>query len=1033
MITFKFMKYNSLSVALLMFLGTALFAQQPPHWRDLETIQINREIPSTEFISYPNYENALSMKFEQSPYYCSLNGVWKFLYNEDARNIPDGVEKGEYDVSGWNDIKVPGNWERQGYGTAVYVNLPYDFAMKNPTPPTLPEAVPMGVYRRTFSLPQGWSGRNIYLNIAGAKSGVNIFVNGEEVGYNEDSKDIAVFNITKYLKGEGQENTLTMKISRLSTGSWLECQDFWRISGIERDVFLSSKAKVSLKDFEVVSTLDDTYSDGLFSLSVTVENDNRAEAYVSYSLLDDAGNIVAEGDASAIVPFATFDATLKGVRKWSAEDPYLYKLIIAVKAGGKTEFVPFKVGFRKFEMNGSEFLVNGKAVKFKGVNLHEHDEYTGHYVTEELLIKDLTLMRMNNVNTIRTCHYPQQRRFYELCDEYGIYVWSEANIESHGMGYNLSKNHTLGNDRRFYPMHKDRIVNMYERTKNYPCVTILSLGNEAGNGYNFYKAYEWLEMRDHGEGRMNRPICYERALLEWNTDMYVPMYPSAAWLLKKGREGTDRPVVLCEYSHAMGNSNGGISKMWNYINSFDNLQGGCIWDWVDQGFREETKDGKPFWAYGGDYGVNPPSDANFCCNGLVNPDRTAHPALAEVKYAYSNIGFEALGEDCYNIINRFYFTSLSKFVITYFIKEDGKVIKKGTLNVSTAPQSETTVTIPSDGVKFREGKCYYIDFSATLAKAERLLPAGYEVAHDQFALKLPAAVSLPKLKNGTALQLSQSESEFVISSSKVRFSVDKRSGFVTSLKYGSKEIFKDGFGIRPNFWRASTDNDYGNGDFKRLALWKEASNEPWNKVAAVVDAELKGSIAVISVQYVLSTGNTLGVEYRISSNGMVHTSLVFEGVNSKIPELPRLGVRFRLPVSMDSFSYFGKGPQENYCDRNKGSFVDLYRSKASEEGFAYIRPQENGHHTDTRFISFDGFSIIADSEMEFNILRNSIEDFDLGQQKHISDVSMRDFVEVCLDYRQMGVGGYDSWGSHPDSEALIPATQNYHWGFSIVP
>lgn len=1016
-------------------ISATLFSQSSsiPNWRDLEIISQNREIPSTEFLSFPDSESAMTSQFEDSPFYFSLNGVWKFLYDEDSRNIPEGVEGEGWDITKWDNIKVPGNWERQGYGTAIYVNQPYEFAMRNPNPPILPDCVPMGVYRRTFKVPEGWNGRKIYLNVAGAKSGVNIFLNGQKVGYNENSKDLASFDVTKYLKPDGQDNTLVMKITRLSTGSWLECQDFWRISGIERDVYLSSKAQISIKDFDIVSTLEETFTDGLFSLNIAMDNDNRLPAEISYKLYDSGKNIVASGSTSSVGPFVNFEATIKNVAKWSAETPSLYKLIIGVEKDGKSEYIPFNVGFRKFEIKGSQFLVNGQPVKFKGVNIHEHDEYSGHYVTEEMMIKDILLMRQHNINTVRTSHYPQQRRFYELCDEYGIYVWSEANIESHGMGYNLFKGRTLGNDRSFYPLHEDRIACMYNRTKNYPCVTIFSLGNEAGNGYNFYKGYEWLEAREHGLGKMNRPICYERALLEWNTDMYVPMYPSAAWLLKEGREGTDRPVVLCEYSHAMGNSNGGIAKMWSYINAYDHLQGGCIWDWVDQGFRETTEDGKWYWAYGGDYGVNQPSDKNFCCNGLVSPDRTPHPALAEVKYAYSNIGFESLGVSCYNVINRFYFTDLSKYNIGYFISEDGKTIKKGTLALSTSPQSEVTVTIPSEGIKFREGKSYYIDLYATLKVGERLLPSGYEVAHEQFAIKLPSATPLPKLKSGSALKLSQTDNEFIVSSSLLTFNVDKKSGYVSSLKYGQKEIIKDGFGIRPNFWRAPTDNDYGNGDNKRLSLWKNASNEPWNMETAVVNAELKGSIVVITSQYILSTGNTLQLEYMVSPNGAIHTSLFFEGVSADVPELPRVGVRFRIPASMDDFSYFGRGPMENYCDRNSGSFVGLYHSKASQENFIYVRPQETGHHTDVRMVKFADFSVYADSMMEFNILRNSIEDFDLGQQKHISDVSMRDFVEVCLDYRQMGVGGYDSWGAHPDAEALIPAHHNYSWGFTIVP
>lgn len=1022
----------------------SLSAQKPEHWRNLTTVQLNREYPTTEFISFPDREEALTKSFEQSPYYYSLNGTWKFLYDEDYRRIPEGVENENYDASSWNDIKVPGNWERQGYGTAIYVNSGYEFSMENPVPPILPEVLPMGVYRRTFTAPSQWKGRQIFLNLSGAKSGVTIFINGQEVGYSEDSKNMAVFNITRFLNMEGKENTLVLKITRLSTGSWLECQDFWRISGIERDVYLSSKADVSLNDFEVISTLDESYKDGLFNLNIVLNNSSRSKADVRYQLMDASGAIVSEGSsaenlsAGSVIPFVNFQDTIKNVKSWSAETPNLYRLLISVNSGDNTEWIPFRIGFRKFEMKGSQFFVNGQCVKFKGVNIHEHDEFTGHYVTEDLIRKDLTLMRLNNVNTIRTSHYPQQRRFYELCDEYGFYVWSEANIESHGMGYNLSKGRTLANDRRFYPLHKDRIANMYERCKNFACVTILSLGNEAGNGYNFYKGYEWLESREHGPNLMNRPICYERALLEWNTDMYVPMYPSAAWLLKKGKEGTDRPVVLCEYSHAMGNSNGGLNKMWNYIYTYPNLQGGCIWDWVDQGFREKTPEGKWYWAYGGDYGVNPPSDDNFCCNGLVSPDRTPHPALTEVKYSYSNIAFKSLGEGRYNVVNRFYFTDLSDYKICYTIEENGRIIKKGEFALAAAPQSETEITVPLSSIKMKSDKFYYLNLFATAKTASDLVPAGYEVAREQFALQLPQANVQPRLKNGSPLKIEQTEDAFTVSSSKVSFTVDKKSGAATSLKYSGKEYFAEGFGFQPNFWRAPTDNDLGNGAYKKLSVWKNASREAWNTEKSVVEAEMEGSNAVVSVQYILASGNTVSVEYTVFPTGAIHTALSFERAAEGTPVLPRLGMRFRLPSAMSSFSYFGRGPQENYCDRSSGTFIGLYESNAADEDFFYVRPQETGHHIDTRWITIGEKStgrlmISADNLMEFNILRNSIEDYDLGKQTHVSDLTDRDFVEVCLDYRQMGVGGYDSWGAWPDTEAQLPSTEDYSWAFTILP
>lgn len=1076
-----------------------------PYWQDIQTVAVNKEKPRTEFMSYDDARTAWSTPFEQSKYYLSLNGIWKFLYVDGYKKLPADATSADVHTASWSDIKVPGNWEVQGFGTAIYTNHGYEFKPRNPQPPALPEDNPVGVYRRDFEIPAGWDGRDVYLHIGGAKSGLYVYINGREAGYSEDSKNPAEFLINPYLK-QGK-NIVTLKIFRWSTGSYLECQDFWRISGIERDVYLWSQPKIAVNDFRIVSTLDDSYTNGIFRLAVDVKNhSSKAEnVTVSYRLTDKNRNEVATGNHTLPVEPGTtqtfpFDRMLENVARWSAEQPNLYCIVLTVEANGNVcEAIPYRVGFRRFEMkqtkalaaNGKPYTVmlfNGQPIKFKGVNIHEHNPETGHYVTEALMRRDFELMKLHNLNAVRLCHYPQSRRFYELCDEYGLYVYDEANIESHGMYYNLRKGGTLGNNPEWLLPHTDRTINMYERNKNFPSITFWSLGNEAGNGYNFYQTYLYIKNKE--KNGADRPVNYERALWEWNTDMYVPQYPSADWLEKIGREGSDRPVVPSEYSHAMGNSNGNLWKQWQAIYRYPNLQGGFIWDWVDQGIRETDKNGRTYWAYGGDYGVNAPSDGNFLCNGIVNPDRTPHPAMAEVKYAHQNVGFELVDPQTgeVRITNRFYFTPIDhRYNMVCRLMADGKILQEKVLPVTLKPQESTTVrTFAPKG----SSECF-VNLSVVTKEKDGLIPAGHVIAHDQF--RLSEQTNRPRYKAGGAKPQITTEGErIVVSSPKVQFVFDKKSGIVTSYKVGGKEYFHDGFGVQPNFWRAPTDNDYGNGTPEREQIWKQSSRH-FNVTDAT--ARIEGNQAIVSTTFLLPAGNLYIVDYTISPSGVMNVSARFTSTDMSAAEVevseatrtatftpgkeaarkdasklnvPRIGVRFRLPASMNTVRYFGRGPEENYWDRKAGTPVGLYQSTADRLYFPYVRPQENGHHCDTRWLSLTagnggGLLIVADSLIEFNALRNAIEDFDdeekthlprqwnnftpemiaerdeakaknrLRRQHHISDITPRDFVEVCIDLKQQGVAGYDSWGDRPLPEHSLPANRNYRWGFTFVP
>ena len=1092
--------------------ATCLFCTQTtyassdlPYWKDIQTVSVNREAPRSAFMTYADREQAATMKYEQSPYYQLLNGTWKFYYVDSYKQLPEDITS-TTSLDGWKDIQVPGNWEVQGFGTAIYTNHGYEFQPRNPQPPALPEQNPVGVYRREITVPADWDGRDIYLHIAGAKSGCYVYVNGKEVGYNEDSKNPAEYLINDYL--QPGKNVLTLKIFRWSTGSYLECQDFWRMSGIERDVFLYSQPKASVNDFRITSTLDDTYKNGIFRLAIDLKNHqtNTANLAVSYTLVDKDGKTVSESEQTVSVPSdklstVNFQQQLPDVQTWTSEAPNLYKLFMTVKENGKvTEVIPYHVGFRRIEIkeidqkagNGKNYvvlLVNGQPIKLRGVNIHEHNPETGHYVPEELMRKDFELMKRHNINTVRLCHYPQDRRFYELCDEYGLYVYDEANIESHGMYYDLRKGGTLGNNPEWLKPHMYRTINMFERNKNYPSVTFWSLGNEAGNGYNFYQTYLWVKEAD--KDIMNRPVNYERAQWEWNSDMYVPQYPSAGWLEQIGQRGSDRPVAPSEYAHAMGNSTGSLWDQWKAIYKYPNLQGGYIWDWVDQGILTHDENGRPFWAYGGDFGTNMPNDGNFCCNGIVSPDRTLHPAMNEVKYAHQYVGFEPvdLSKGIFKVQNRYYFTNLKKYMITYQVKANDKVIRNGKVSLDIAPQESQELTVNVNGLEPKVGTEYFVNFSVTTVEPEPLVPIGYELAHEQFRLPIEP-VARTFATDGPALKCSTDGNLLKVSSSRLNFVFDKESGIVTSYKVKGTEYFDKGFGIQPNFWRAPNDNDYGSQEPKRLQIWKQSSKD-FRVVEATLDMD--GKDAVLKATYLLAAGNLYIATYRIHPSGVVKadytfTSTEMEANKTELSEatlmatftpgndalrkessklvVPRIGIRFRLPVHMNQVTYFGRGPEENYIDRNNGTLVDLYKNTADNMYFPYVRPQENGHHTDTRWLSLGkkgkGLTIYADNTIGFNALRNSVEDFDgeeathrdyqwnnrdaeelkhdvatakniKPRQTHINDITPRDFVEVCVDMKQMGVGGYDSWGAIPDPQYLLPANKEYQWGFTIVP
>ena len=1019
---------------------------------------INKESARASFSLYPDMESVLSGKTSRR---ISLNGIWRFFFSENPSNRPHDFAQGSFDASLWSEITVPGNWEMQGFGLPIYVNSDYEFVskgyppyMQEPLPPFVPkEFNPVGIYRRNFELPVEWTGQRIFISLDGIKSASFLFINGKEVGMSKDSKTPARFDITDYV--QSGRNVVAIETYRWSDASYLECQDFWRLSGIEREVYLYTQPQIRIADFFAQTPLDVHYKDGIFSLSADIRRHEAGLTGFSLScaLTDPSGkeiysSIEPVGDVG-YTQSVKFAATIKDVLAWTAETPDLYTLYLCLqdRQGKVIETAVSKVGFRSVEIKNKQLLVNGQPILIKGVNLHEHNPKTGHYVDLELMKRDMELFKKYNINAVRTSHYPQPEQFYDLCDQYGIYVIDEANIESHGMGYNLRKGGTLGNNPLFEITHLDRMMNMVERDKNHPSVIIWSMGNEAGNGVNFYTLYRWTKARD-----ASRPIHYERASQEWNTDIFCPMYASIESIERYANDpAMDRPLILCEYAHAMGNSVGNLQDYWDVIEKYDILQGGSIWDWVDQGLDAQNERGERYWAYGGDFGPEgTPSDGNFVINGLVFPDRSVKPATEEVRKVYQNIKFKRFNLESseLDIFNGFFFTNLDKYRFRYTLKNNGKTVKQGVFSLDLAPQQDGTVKLDFKMPTVRQGDEYFLTVAAVIEKAEPFLPVGYVIAQEQFRLNsVQNEDTVVRLSRSAGLSSTpfcyQNEEELLIEGVNFSLSINKNTGVITSYKYFNTEFVLNGFGLRPNFWRAPIDNDYGFGMPQRSRAWREATEQPL--LANHFSYEPQQGAVVVRFSYRYPQVQTEWfVCYRIYGSGTVHVENHILTDGEEHPLLPRIGLRMHLPVGFDCLEYFGRGPWENYSDRKSAAFIDLYRGSVTEQYVPHIRPQENGHKTDVRWLSLTdskgrGLMIVADNLVEFNALHNTMEDFDGGDKKedaykHTYHINPKPLVELHIDYKQMGVGGDNSWGALPHPLYRVTATgSGIRYEFSFIP
>ena len=1037
--------------------------QSHREWEDPEIFQINREEAHASFYRYPSPAMALRNKGpEASPWYLSLNGTWKFNWVKRPAERPLYFYEDDYDVSGWDDITVPANWELEGHGRPIYTNIVYPFPIN---PPYLDHDYnPVGSYRRSFTVPPDWVGKEVYLHFAGVRSAMYIWINGQPVGYNEGSKTPAEFHISPYLNSNPyQPNQISVEVYRWSDASYMEDQDFWRLSGMDRDVYLYATPEVTLQDFRLIADLDEAYTDGQVRLDLEYRNAGRLAVEgmeVSVQILDGGLSLLEwkqplklGKDSQATL---SFEGQIPQVRPWSAEDPYLYTALISLTdaKGRQQEAISHRVGFRKIEIKGAQFLVNGVPVYLKGVNLHDHDPVTGHVVGEELTLQDLKLMKEHNLNAIRCSHYPKNDFFYRMCDEYGFYVIDEANIESHGMG---ATNQGLDNDlarQAIHPayqpqwkaMHLDRTMRMYERDKNFTSIVTWSLGNEAGNGANFFATYDWLKSKDD-----TRPVQYEGATQYENTDIQAPMYDRIPALKAYAESNPQRPLIQCEYAHAMGNSVGNLQDYWDVMEAYEVLQGGFIWDWVDQGLLAQTPDGESYFAYGGDFDAQDiQHDRNFCLNGLVDPDRRPHPALLEVKKVYQYIKFKDYDPELglLTLYNGYDFKDLSGYRISWQLLREGKLEAQGDLDPLTLParqEAQVRLDLPYRSA----GREYQLELHAYLTKDEGLLSAGHEVAAESFALGEPRYEKFEEETDASFL-LKPIKRDLIVQTVEFTLIFDRETGLMKSLDYGWGNLLQQP--LTPNFWRAPVDNDFGFNSPKKLGKWKLASRE--RKLVSLTvngdsapsygdgDRSLKGILAVKAVYELPAVGGNLEISYRINpGTGDILVQNKLTGLGKDSPIIPRLGNNLILNGDYQQVTWYGRGPHENYQDRNSAAFVRQYQAQVADLYFPYIRPQENGYRTDVRWLGLTnprGQGIwISGTEhlLSFSAHHQLNSDFDEGDQKvqrHTYDVPTRNLVNLNVDFKQMGIGGDNSWGNLPLKQYQIPAG-GYQYGFLIQP
>lgn len=1010
-------------------------AQSFKEWQDPEINAVNRAPMHANYFAYESTEAAIKGIKEKSSNFMTLNGTWKFNWVPNADARPTDFWQPEFNDKGWNTMPVPGVWELNGFGDPIYVNVGYawreQFRNNPPQVPTVNNHV--GSYRREITVPAHWKGKEIIAHFGSVTSNMYLWVNGKYVGYSEDSKMEAEFNLTPYLK-PGQKNLIAFQVFRWCDGTYLEDQDFFRYSGVGRDCYLYARGKKQIADIRITPDLDAQYQNG--SLAINLTTKGRGEVELG---LFDANNqpvvtksLNTSGNISTTMEVAS-------PNKWTAETPYLYTLHATLKEGNKVlEVIPVKVGFRKVELKNAQVLVNGQPILIKGANRHEMDPDGGYVVSRERMIQDIQIMKMFNLNAVRTCHYPDNNLWYELCDQYGLYVVAEANIESHGMGY--GKN-TLAKREDYKKAHLERNQRNVQRCFNHPSVIIWSLGNEAGYGPNFEVAYDWVKAEDP-----SRAVQYERAGTKGKTDIYCPMYADYQWCENYSKDDKyQKPLIQCEYAHAMGNSQGGFKEYWDLVRKYPKFQGGFIWDFVDQSVRWTGKNGKMIYAYGGDFNRFDASDINFCNNGLISPDRIPNPHAYEVRHFYQNIWTTPanLKNGEINIFNEYFFRDLSAYYLEWEMLKDGKSVRCGRIdNLNVQPQQTAKVKL-NLGETDAEAE-WLLNISYKLKNNEDLLPARYTVAKEQLTLNPYKAPSMQlgncELSNTETVAPEVQDNDryyLIVSNDAFRVEFNRTNGYLTKYQIKGLDMIKEGAILKPNFWRAPTDNDFGAHIHRKYVAWKNPEirlkslkQRTENKQVIVETAyEMPGVSAKLNLTYVINNEGAIKVTQKMTTDKKAKVSNMF-----------RFGMQMQMPRSFETIEYYGRGPIENYIDRNHCTDLGIYRQSVTEQFYSYIRPQENGTKTDIRWWRMinkagNGIEVVATSPFSASALHYTIESLDEGwskQQGHSPEVEEADLTNLCIDKIQAGLGCVNSWGSIALPEYQVPY-QDYEFTFILSP
>lgn len=1008
---------------------------QHDEWKNPEINAVNRAPMHTNYFAYSSSEEAAKADKENSSNFMTLNGIWKFNWVKNADARPTDFYRTDYNDKGWGQMKVPGVWEMNGYGDPIYVNVGYAWRSqyKN-NPPYVPiENNHVGSYRKEIIIPAEWSGKEIFAHFGSVTSNMYLWVNDKYVGYSEDSKLEAEFNLTKYLKPG--KNLIAFQVFRWCDGTYLEDQDFFRYSGVGRNCYLYSRNKKYIQDIRVTPDLDSNYTNGTLNVALNLNGSGTVEL----NLTDPAGKSVAtaqvngNGQKSVVMD-------VSNPEKWTAETPNLYTLTATLKNGSNTlEVIPVKVGFRKIELKGGQILVNGQPVLFKGADRHEMDPDGGYVVSRERMLQDILRMKQLNINAVRTCHYPDDNLWYDLCDQYGIYVVAEANIESHGMGYGKE---TLAKNPSYKKAHMERNQRNVQRGYNHPSIIFWSLGNEAGYGPNFEQCYTWIKNEDK-----TRAVQYEQAGTNEFTDIFCPMYYDYDACKKYSEGNIDKPLIQCEYAHAMGNSQGGFKEYWDLIRKYPKYQGGFIWDFVDQSNHWKNKDGIDIYGYGGDFNKYDASDNNFNDNGLISPDRRPNPHAHEVGYFYQSIwttpGDLSKGE--IKVYNENFFRDLSAYYMEWQLLANGEVMQTGVVqDLNVAPQQTATLKLNLNTEKICPCKELLLNVTYKLKAAETLMPAGSTVAYDQLTIRPYTAKAL-ELKNQKASNLDivvpvikdNDHNYLIVEGENFIIEFNKHNGYLSRYEADGMQLLNPGAQLTPNFWRAPTDNDYGAGLQHRYAVWKN----PGLKLTSLKQS-IENEQAIVQAEYEMkAVKGKLFLTYVINNEGAVKVTQKMEaGKEEKVSDMFRFGMQMQMPENFNEVEYYGRGPVENYADRNHSTLIGKYRQTVAEQFYPYIRPQETGTKTDLRWwrvlnISGNGLQFVGDAPFSASALNYSIESLDDGVQKdqrHSPEVAKAPFTNLCIDKVQMGLGCVNSWGTLPLEKYRVPY-QDYEFSFILTP